>query len=317
MGRGKARKSLDLIDQAIAILQEIQPCTVRAVCYRLFTAGAIPSMKKPETNKVSRHLTYAREHGLVPWEWIVDETREPERVNAWADPAGYIETVKRAYRKDRWTDQAMRVEIWSEKGTVRGTLAPVLHDYGVTFRVMHGYGSSTALHQAAVDSIESEKPLIVLYVGDWDPSGLHMSNVDLPRRVLQYGGRAEIIRLALTAADIADPALPWFLAETKAGSKEQKGDPRYNWYVGVNLVDHIGKSDLGQRVRDLRCWELDALSPNILRQRVEQAIRQHLDLAAWHQSDVAEQAERESLLDVLSRWPTSISRQASEYRGQP
>jgi hypothetical protein len=101
--------------------------------------GLIPSMAKSETNRVSRLLTQAREQDLIPWDWIVDETRAPECVNAFADPDDYVETVKRAYRRDRWTDQPERLEAWSEKGTVRGTLAPVLNAYGVTFRVMHGY----------------------------------------------------------------------------------------------------------------------------------------------------------------------------------
>lgn len=28
----------------------------------------------------------ARESGSVAWEWIVDETREAERINTWKDP---------------------------------------------------------------------------------------------------------------------------------------------------------------------------------------------------------------------------------------
>ncbi len=58
--RGKAQKTLNLIDAAAQILCEIQPSTVRAVCYRLFTLGMIESMGKSETNKVSRQLVYAR-----------------------------------------------------------------------------------------------------------------------------------------------------------------------------------------------------------------------------------------------------------------
>jgi hypothetical protein len=49
---------------------------------------------------------------------------------------------------------------------VRGLLAPVLDEYGVTFQPVHGFSSSTPVHDtaAAADS----RPLIVLYVGDWD-----------------------------------------------------------------------------------------------------------------------------------------------------
>lgn len=289
-GRGKSAKSLALIEAAHSILSEIQPASVRAVCYRLFTLGIIANMSKTETNRVSSQLTWARETAVIPWEWIVDETREAERVSAWENPAAYIETVKRAYRRDRWTDQPDRIEIWSEKGTVRGTLKPILEYYGITFQVMHGYGSSTALHQAATDSLVGDKVLTVLYLGDWDPSGLHMSELDLPRRLDVYGGDVEITRLALTDADTR-AGLPSFLAATK------RGDPRYRWFV-----ERYGAT----------CWELDALNPAVLRARVEQAILSRLDLAAWSRADVVEKAEQESLSSILSAWP-GISRQASKY----
>ena len=41
MGRGKSSASLALIDAAARILEEIQPASVRSVCYRLFTEGRI------------------------------------------------------------------------------------------------------------------------------------------------------------------------------------------------------------------------------------------------------------------------------------
>lgn len=114
-------RKLELIQASYDILEEIEPATVRAVCYRLFTAGIIPDMSERSTGKVSRQLTWARENDELPWEWIVDETRTPERVSSWADPKSYIRAVKRSYRKDLWRDQDNKVEVWSEKGTVRGT----------------------------------------------------------------------------------------------------------------------------------------------------------------------------------------------------
>ncbi len=123
MPRGKARKSLELIEASIGILEEIQPATVRAVCYRFFTMGLIDSMLKCETNKVSRQLTDARENGWLPWGWIVDETRGVEAAPTWADPAAFAEDVTRGYRRNKWAAQPVRSEVWSEKGTVRGRLA--------------------------------------------------------------------------------------------------------------------------------------------------------------------------------------------------
>jgi hypothetical protein len=37
MPRGKGRRTLELIEASTEILEEIQPCSVRALCYRLFT----------------------------------------------------------------------------------------------------------------------------------------------------------------------------------------------------------------------------------------------------------------------------------------
>ena len=290
MGRGKSPKTIALIAAASQILEEIQPASIRAVCYRLFTSGVLSSMTKSETNKVSTQLTWARECGVIPWRWVVDETRAPERVSAWEDPNAYIEVVKRSYRRDRWTDQPDWVEVWSEKGTIRGTLAPVLQDYGVTFRVMHGYGSATAINQVAVESREAQKTLTVLYVGDWDPSGLHMSEVDLPRRLDQYNADVDFCRLALTRDDCGAD-LPSFPTDTK------QRDPRYRWYR-----DRYGS----------RCWELDALNPVVLRDRVESAVDDRLDHCAWNRAEVVERAERESLANILAAWP-GTSGQASKY----
>lgn len=290
-GRGKSKKSLDLIEAAYAILAEIQPTSIRSVCYQLFNRGLIESMAKAETNKVSTQLTWAREQHIIPWSWVVDETRQAEYIDAWENPEAYADTVRRSYRRNRWTDQPDRIEVWSEKGTIRGTIAPVLHEYGLTFRVMHGYGSSTAIYQAAQDSLVGSKFLRVLYVGDWDPSGLHMSEEDLPRRIRDYGGCLSLQRLALNWEDVFSDQLPSFVAETK------KHDPRYNWFT-----KHYGH----------RCWELDALSPNVLRERLKQAVRDRLDHDAWQRADVVERAERESLMNILSTWPGK-SRQASEY----
>ena len=92
MGRGKSASSKRLIEAAHDILNEIQPATVRAVCYRLFTtAGLIDSMAKSNTSRVSTQLVYAREHGIIPWEWIVDESRGAERPATWRHPKEFAQ----------------------------------------------------------------------------------------------------------------------------------------------------------------------------------------------------------------------------------
>ena len=86
------------------------------------------------------------------------------------------------------TQQPARVEVWSEKGTVRGVLAPVLDEYGVGFRVMHGFSSATTVYDVAQD--DDGRPLIVLYVGDFDPSGMFMSEARPPQAARQVRRRS-------------------------------------------------------------------------------------------------------------------------------
>ncbi|MER8808114.1 hypothetical protein [Mesorhizobium australicum] len=139
-----AQASIDLIAAMRSIAEEMQPITGRGIGYKLFTARLISSMSTNDMQKVYRLLRIAREQGDIPWDWIVDETRELERVSTWDDPAQCARAVARSYRRDFWNQQPYRVEVWSEKGTVRGVLKPVLDQYAVGFRVMHGFASATA-----------------------------------------------------------------------------------------------------------------------------------------------------------------------------
>jgi hypothetical protein len=273
-GRGLAAKSKALIEQSCGILEQIQPATVRGVCYQLFTRGVIASMRTGETQKVSRLLVHAREQGIVPWDWIVDETREPERIATWRNLADYGETIARCYRKDFWLLQPERVEVWSEKGTVRGVLAPIFNEFSVTFSVKHGFDSATSVNGVADQTAESERPLIVFYVGDWDPSGLCMSERDLPRRLVRYGANVDLRRIALTLVDITCGELPSFPVDTKLK------DPRYRWFV-----ENYGGE----------CWELDALPAPVLRARVRAAIISVIDIEAGNHCAKVERAELESI----------------------
>jgi len=305
MGRGRSARTLELVEAAREILEEIEPATVRAVCYRLFVGGLIDSMARKETARVSRALVTARERGEIPWTWIVDETRQAERQGTWADPESFAEVAKESFRRDRWQYQLVRVEVWSEKGTVRGTLAPVLREYGVTLRVFHGFSSATSLMEFVSETQDQERPLHALYVGDYDPSGLYMSEHDLPRRLIKYGAHVhahgecfsrslkddhvELERIALTREDCAD--LPSF------DVREKESDPRYRWY-----------REHGEE----RGWELDAMSPPDLRNRVESAVLERIDQTAWERTGLAEKAEQDSLREILGQWPGSISGQVSE-----
>src|SRR6516162_3105581 len=142
-GRGMARESLELIKEMYAAVEAAQPITGRGVGYKLFIAKLIASMERAEMRRVYRLLKEAREREIIPWAWIVEETRELERVSTWSNPAEYARCVARSYRRDFWDQQPRRVMVVSEKGTVRGLLRSVLDEFAVGFQVMHGFSSAT------------------------------------------------------------------------------------------------------------------------------------------------------------------------------
>jgi hypothetical protein len=276
--RGRAQRSLDLIEAMYVAAQKAHPITGRGIGYKLFTAGLIPSMARSEMQRVYRLLKEAREEGEIPWGWIVDETRAIERVSTWDDPADYARCVAQSYRRDFWNQQPHRIQVWSEKGTVRGVLAPVLDHYAVGFLPVHGFSSATAAHDIAED--DDGRDLIVLYVGDFDPSGMYMSAEDLPARFAKYNGdHITLRRIALTAKQLA--GLPSFPASDK------RKDPRYKWFVANHGP---------------RCWELDAMDPNNLRNCVKREIVKLIDPIAWRRCEVVNKAERESLRTILGKW---------------
>ena len=261
-----------------SVAEAAQPITGRGVGYKLFTAGLIPSMATSDMAKVYRLLTVAREEGTIPPEWIVDEHGHREHAPTWADPEQYARITIRSYRRDYWTQQPARVLIVSEKGTVRGLLKPVLDKYGIDFQPMGGFGSFNKANDIAED--DDGRSLIVLYVGDYDPSGMCMSERDLPERIARYGGDHVVLkRIALTLDQLA--GLPSFPASDKSK------DPQFNWFT----------SRFGNR-----CWELDALDPNELRTCVEEAIVELIERRAWERCKTVEAAEQESLEQIMSGW---------------
>jgi hypothetical protein len=276
--RGMAKASRDLIEAMHDIAKSIQPVTGRGVGYKLFSRQLISSMKKSDMQRVYRLLKQAREQDIIPWEWIVDETRSLEISATWDNPNQFIRSLQRSYRREFWNQQPLRVQVWSEKGTVRGVLAPVLDRYGVGFNPVHGFNSATSVHDIAID--DDGRPLVVLYVGDYDPSGMCMSEKDLPSRLAEYGGdHVEIRRIATTREQVTG------LLSFPANDKVK--DPRYKWFVS--------------RYGD-RCWELDAMDPNDLRNCVEAAIKKLIEPIAWQRCETVNAAEKASIHNFLGTY---------------
>jgi hypothetical protein len=125
--------------------------------------------------------------------------------------------------------------------------------------------------------------LIEAMHGDFDPSGMFMSEEDLPKRLSEYGGdHITFKRIALTREDVS--GLPSFPATDKVKDK------RHKWFV-ANYRD--------------RCWELDAMDPNDFRDCVENAIVELIEPVAWKRCEIINKAEQESLRTIIAKWGTA------------
>lgn len=67
--------------------------------------------------------------------------------------------------------QPFHVEIWAEKTTVNDVLRPLAQRYGLNIVTASGEISATACRQLVERAIDSEQPVRILYVSDFDPAG--------------------------------------------------------------------------------------------------------------------------------------------------
>jgi hypothetical protein len=252
--------------------------TVRQLFYRLVSAEYLENTRG-DYCRLSRVLTRAREEGAIPFEWIVDRSRPTYAPSVFDDVKAGLRALRNCYRKNYWQDQPFHCEVWCEKDAVIGSIEPVSDELGVTVRVGRGFNSATRVHEIARLFNATDKPIRVFYLGDHDPSG-RCIEAELCERTLRYGsGEFEMRRLAIHAADIKKFNLP-----------------------PLRVKDSDSRAKTFRREHGSQCVELDALPPAELRRRIREAIESLLDREAWSRALAVEEAERESIEGILSRY---------------
>ena len=139
-------------------------------------------MAKGEVDKAGRLIRIAREEGFIPGLIVHTGRRAEESLPQWDDPEVYAECVQRGYRRNKWNNQPTYIAVWSEKSTVEGTIRPVLKELRT-----RSSPSTDSVRQRRYGTRSRragrDQPTLLLYIGDWDPSGLCMSELDLPKRM--------------------------------------------------------------------------------------------------------------------------------------
>ncbi|MBA7574204.1 hypothetical protein ES695_06215 [Candidatus Atribacteria bacterium 1244-E10-H5-B2] len=253
---GMQKQSLELLAQVQKIIDSYDfALTLRQIYYQLVAKQIIPNKEK-YYKKLSWLCVKGRDEGILPEEKFVDRTRVFDKLSSWLDLKDFMDTVKNAYRKDKWQDQDNYIEIWTEKDALRAVINAITHKYDIGLQIARGQYPRTGIYETSKRyKAQSDKKCLLCYVGDYDPSGLAIYE-SIKERLIKYGVNVEIPdRVALTEEQIKKYRLP--------SDRAKKSDPNYKKFVEVTGSDKV--------------VELDSLPPDILRKIIEDCIMKNID----------------------------------------
>jgi hypothetical protein len=190
-----------------------------------------------------------------------------------------IDTAER-YSLARWYGQDMRVIVAVEKQALQGVFDQICQRYNVDLAVFKGYSSLSFLNEISqsIDSNENDgRDVIVLYFGDFDPSGK-----DIPRSAEEHlNGFFE--------QDVVFKRVALELNQAKSmnliPAPVKTTDSRSNKFIQDNGTD---------------VYELDAIEPKTLQGMIRSAIEEYIDPHILKEKDRLMQDGRESIRKKLN-----------------
>jgi hypothetical protein len=282
-----SRGSRLLIAQANEIVEQYRAqgfvLTLRQLYYQFVARGLIPN-RQSEYKRLGSVINDARLAGLLDWDMIEDRTRNLEDLPKWESPQAIIEAIAEQYRSDIWAEQECRVEVWIEKEALVGVVEPVCHEFRVPYFACRGYGSQSELWRAGHRfrrHVNRYQHVIVLHLGDHDPSGIDMTRDNEERLAMfsRANGSLEVRRLALNMDQVEQYNPP--------PNPAKATDARFEGYT-----EKYG----------LESWELDALEPQIISDLIRANIEPLIDPERWENVLEAENAARTVMKNVAERW---------------
>jgi DNA topoisomerase VI subunit A len=280
------RETLRLIEVMNAIIDEYVEqgyvLTVRQLYYQLVARAIIENTEK-SYKRITSIVNDAKIAGLTDWDAIEDRTRSFIRRSAWTSGASVLKSARDSYHEDMWTNQHTRIFVIVEKEALAGVLEGVCNKYDMPLLAARGYPSGTVLREFAesdlIPALDRGQDVIILHLGDHDPSGIDMTR-DLRERLELFVSSdlavsLDLKRIALNMEQIRKVNPP----ENPAKST----DSRYKDY----------RRKYGQS-----SWELDALDPRYLNNLIDGEVNKIIDFHAWEERQGEIEIVRSALDDV-------------------
>lgn len=277
--------SLDLLSHATLIIESFKSqgyrLSLRQLYYQMVKANLIENTDKMY-KKLGALIKNARLAGIVDWYMIEDRGRRTNKNAHWEDPGDIMESAVESFAIDKWEDQEIHIEIMVEKDALSGVFWPVCERNDVRFTACKGYPSTTILHTMGArlgDKILEDKEVHILHFGDHDPSGIDMTD-DLVGRLSMFAKEPiQVVRLALNMDQVDQYQPPENPAKVT--------DSRFKAYM-----IEFGTSS----------WELDALTPDVLGNLIEDYIMDHRDGELWNDAVQREDEYRQELQEFVDKY---------------
>lgn len=279
----------ELISAVNEILsQYTMKLTLRQIYYRLVSKNLIPNTKSSYKG-LSKQLVKAREKGDVDDRRIEDRSRKVQGYGDWGyddlgkfieDQVDNLKDSWESFTRRQWDDQPKKVIVALEKDALSRLFTDVANGFRIQVYATRGYSSYTFVNDMAGD-LADDKENVILYFGDFDPSGRDIQR-DLRERLIRYYGRDNftVIRIALTEAQIGEYNLPPMPEDAETLAKLQR-DPRSKSY-GMDFA-----------------VELDALEPPVLQDLIRKAIIAQIDSEKWQANVDQSKQDRAELKEKL------------------
>ncbi|MBK3802750.1 hypothetical protein GAY33_26685 [Azospirillum brasilense] len=275
----------ELIEQANSIIAEYQDqgfvLTLRQLYYQFVARALIPNTMQ-SYKRLGQVINDARLAGLVDWDALEDRTRNVQQVAMWGSPEDILRDDASVFRITRWDDQPCHVEVWIEKDALTGVIERVCNEHLVPFFACRGYTSQSEQWRAGkrfARLMEMGKRVVVLHLGDHDPSGIDMTRDTIDRLAMFAGEEVEVRRLALNIEQVRRFSPP--------PNPAKETDSRCNGYV--------------RRFGD-KSWELDALDPRVIDGLIRMQLDELIDRERWRDAITREDVARHQLRETANRW---------------
>jgi hypothetical protein len=268
----------------IRYAQRHGPVSVRGLYYQAEVAG-VPGIDKQETSyrKVQRQVLLLRREGRLAYRHIADATRWMRKPRSYDSVEDALRDLGISYRKNLWRDAEDYVEIWMEKDALAGVVYPVTEEYDVPLMVARGYTSETFAFESVASRDDDPRDYHVYYFGDFDRSGrdagrsLQEKLERFSRTLRKCCCQIFFHHMAITVEQIRELRLP-----TRPHKRTTAADRRWP--------------------HEFAC-ELDAMPPDTLRALVRECIERHLPRHQLEVLKVAEESEREYLMQFVDENP--------------